>query len=131
MFKRVVWTGVGYGLGLGSSVYVQRKVKKTVERYTPEHLRVEAAERSKDAVKAVRDFGSDMIDTVQNIRTPDFGYHGPEDSREDRTEENEDVDDVEADDRRRNSRSNKPIDLRSLPSHRSGRRRRGSVHRPR
>lgn len=128
MFKRVVWTGVGYGLGLGSSVFVQRKVKKTVERYTPEHLRGEAAERSKDAVKAVRDFGSDMIDTVQNIRTPDFGYHADEEEAEER----EDVEAAEQDnDGLGINRSNKPIDLRSLPSHRSGRRRRGSVHRPR
>ncbi len=74
MFKRVVWTGVGYGLGLGSSVYVQRKVKKTVERYTPEHLRDEAVGRSKEAVNKVRDLGTDVFDVVQRVRAPDFGY---------------------------------------------------------
>lgn len=81
MFKRAVWTSVGYGLGVGSSMYVQRKVKKTVEktveRYTPEHIRLEATERSKEVVNRVKDFGTGMQDRyemIQKARTPDFGY---------------------------------------------------------
>ncbi|NNE72689.1 MAG: hypothetical protein HKN26_03420 [Acidimicrobiales bacterium] len=54
MFKRVIWTGVGYGLGVGSSVLVQRKVKrtvtKTVERYTPAQLREQAAAKGRAVV---------------------------------------------------------------------------------
>ena len=52
MFKRVIWTGVGYGLGVGSSMYVQKQVKKkvtkTVERYTPENVRTAVVTKSKD-----------------------------------------------------------------------------------
>ena len=68
MFKRVVWTGVGYGLGLGSSVLVQRKVKRAVERYTPESVRVEAAERSKNTAAKIKDLTSDVRSVVQKVR---------------------------------------------------------------
>ena len=54
MFKRVIWTGVGYGLGVGSSVLVQRKVKRTVtrtvERYTPAQLREQATAKGRAVV---------------------------------------------------------------------------------
>ncbi len=117
MFKRVVWTGVGYGLGVGSSMVVQRvvknKVKKTVERYTPEHIRVEATERSKEAVNRVRDFGSEMVDVVQKARSPEFGYHSDDLNEQDEHE--------------------RAIDLRATedPSHQSRRRGRAGFNRHR
>lgn len=36
--KRVFWLVVGYGAGIGSSLYAARKVKAAARRYTPEGL---------------------------------------------------------------------------------------------
>ena len=41
--KRVFWSTVGYVAGLGTSVYVQRRVRRAVEYYTPEQVRRDAA----------------------------------------------------------------------------------------
>jgi hypothetical protein len=35
MFKRVVWFGIGAGLGAGGSLWAERKVRRRMERYTP------------------------------------------------------------------------------------------------
>ena len=39
MPKRTMWTAVGYGAGVASSVYLQRKVRRTVHRYAPPEVR--------------------------------------------------------------------------------------------
>jgi len=54
VFKRVVWTGVGYSLGMASSVYVQRRVRRSVERYAPEHVRRDVADRGRAATERGR-----------------------------------------------------------------------------
>lgn len=36
MLKRVVWWSTGAAMGFGSSLWVQRKVRRTVQQYTPE-----------------------------------------------------------------------------------------------
>ena len=36
--KRVFWLGVGYGAGLGSSLYAARKVRAAARRYSPDGL---------------------------------------------------------------------------------------------
>jgi len=38
MFKRLFWLTVGLTLGYGSSFWLMRKVRRTVERLTPERL---------------------------------------------------------------------------------------------
>lgn len=46
MFKRAVWVGTGYGLGLGTSWWLKRKVSRKIEaqvdRYVPEGVRDKA-----------------------------------------------------------------------------------------
>jgi hypothetical protein len=39
MPKRTLWTTVGYGAGVASSFYLQRKLRKTVDRYAPPEVR--------------------------------------------------------------------------------------------
>jgi hypothetical protein len=36
MLKRVVWWSTGAAMGFGSSLWVQRKVRRTVQQYTPD-----------------------------------------------------------------------------------------------
>ena len=58
MLKRVVWTGVGYSMGLASSIYVQRRVRRTVERYTPEQVRHDVA------TQQLREVLGDMLEPI-------------------------------------------------------------------
>lgn len=39
MFKRVRWVAVGFGAGVGASVYAYRTMRKTVDRHTTPELR--------------------------------------------------------------------------------------------
>lgn len=67
MFKRVIWTGVGYGLGFGSSIYVQRKVKRAVER-APDLVRAEAAVRSRAAADRAKVIVSEVRSVVRESK---------------------------------------------------------------
>lgn len=58
--KRVFWSGVGYAAGLGSSIYVQRRVRHTVERYAPEQVRTDVADRSRRAAEKAKDAVIDL-----------------------------------------------------------------------
>lgn len=55
MFKRVVWFGVGAATGLGSSVWVQRRVKRAAARYVPENVQREVSARARRLGADVRD----------------------------------------------------------------------------
>lgn len=46
MFKRIRWTGTGVLIGLGGSVWLQRRMKAVADRYKPGGL----AARARDAV---------------------------------------------------------------------------------
>ncbi len=35
MFKRVTWMGMGFGLGVGTTVLAARKVRRRLDRYQP------------------------------------------------------------------------------------------------
>ncbi len=58
--KRTFWTGVGYTLGVGTGWYVQRRVKNTVDRYAPEQVRADVADKSRQAVTRARDTVHDL-----------------------------------------------------------------------
>jgi hypothetical protein len=53
MFKRLFWLTIGLGIGLGTSFWVMRFVKSTLERYTPERV-------SADLAEAIKGFGKDL-----------------------------------------------------------------------
>lgn len=63
--KRTFWAGVGYSLGLGSSIYLQRRVRRTVERYTPEQVRQDLAVRSRQVVDRARGVVVDLREAAQ------------------------------------------------------------------
>jgi hypothetical protein len=41
MFKRLFWLLVGAVAGFTGSVWLQRRVKQTVDRFTPEHVQAD------------------------------------------------------------------------------------------
>lgn len=53
MFKRLFWLTVGISIGLGTSFWVMRFVKSSLERYTPERV-------SADLADAIKSFGKDL-----------------------------------------------------------------------
>ncbi|NIR37937.1 MAG: hypothetical protein GWN79_13235 [Actinobacteria bacterium] len=63
--KRTFWAGVGYTLGLGSSFWVQRRVRRTVERYTPEQVRIDLAVRGRRVADRARDVVVDLREAAQ------------------------------------------------------------------
>mgnify|MGYP001156928877 FL=1 len=62
--KRTFWAVAGYMAGLGTSLYVQKRVKKTVERVAPEQVRADVADRSRRAAGKARDAMVDIRDAA-------------------------------------------------------------------
>ena len=61
MPKRTFWFITGTAAGLGSSLYVQRRVREAVERYVPEKVQERVAESARkvapiDSEAAMEDF---------------------------------------------------------------------------
>ncbi len=72
MMRRVIWTGLGYSLGLGTSLYLQKRMRRTVERIAPEQVRADVSakgkatvERAKDSVDRARDVVTDLREAAQ------------------------------------------------------------------
>ena len=55
MPKRTFWFVTGTAAGLGSSLWVQRRVRTVVERYVPEKVQERAAGAARKVAPAVRD----------------------------------------------------------------------------
>lgn len=55
MAKRTFWFVTGTAAGLGSSLWVQRRVKLVVERYVPEKVQERAADAARRVGPTVRD----------------------------------------------------------------------------
>jgi hypothetical protein len=53
MFKRLFWLSTGLTIGFGSSVWVMRALRRTVERLTPQRL-------THDAVAGARSVGTEL-----------------------------------------------------------------------
>ncbi len=54
MFKRLRWLSTGMAVGLGGSVWLQRKMKSAASRYAPAGVAVAAAARARDALEEGR-----------------------------------------------------------------------------
>ncbi len=57
--KRLFWLSVGYLGGLGSALWVRKRIRETVERYTSDWLRDEFTQRSKQ-------LGDDVLHRAQD-----------------------------------------------------------------
>lgn len=68
MPKRTFWTTVGYGAGIASSMYVQRRVRKAVRKVAPVEVRNAAAAKGSAAVAKVRTAGGTVANAVRDGR---------------------------------------------------------------
>ena len=62
MFKRLFWLSVGLTAGFGSSFWLMRTVRRTVERLTPQRL-------SQDAMAGARSVGAELKTALGEGRT--------------------------------------------------------------
>lgn len=60
MPKRTLWTAVGYSAGVATSVYVQRRVKRVVQRVAPAEVRGAVGARGAEVVERAKRLGSDV-----------------------------------------------------------------------
>ncbi|WCO68996.1 hypothetical protein PO878_09690 [Iamia majanohamensis] len=65
MPKRTFWFVTGTAAGLGSSLWVQRRVRTTVERYVPEKVQERAADAARRVGPAVRDAVTEGRDAMR------------------------------------------------------------------
>lgn len=61
MFKRVFWLSVGVVVGWGGSLWLQRRMRRAIERYMPERLAVDVSNKA-------RSFGADLRDAAREGR---------------------------------------------------------------
>jgi hypothetical protein len=60
MFKRVTWVGLGFTLGVGTTVVAARKARQQIDRYKPNALVTRATDRAsgmRDRLAAAVDDG--------------------------------------------------------------------------
>ena len=57
MFKRAFWLAVGTGFGFGASFWMNRAVRRTLDKWSPGHLSAQLA-------AAARDVGEDLQEAV-------------------------------------------------------------------
>ncbi len=62
--KRTFWTATGFTLGFGSSVYLQKRLRRAVERYTPEQVRQGVTDVGRRAAARTRDLVADLRDAA-------------------------------------------------------------------
>ncbi len=62
MFKRLFWLTVGLTIGYGTSFWLMRTVRRTVERLTPERL-------GEDAMAGAKSFGAQLKAALEEGRT--------------------------------------------------------------
>lgn len=63
--KRTFWFVTGTAAGLGSSLWIQRRVRTAVERYVPERVQERATDAARRVGPAVRDAVTEGRDTMR------------------------------------------------------------------
>lgn len=66
MPKRTFWFVTGTAAGLGSSLWVQRRVRTVVERYVPERVQERATDAARRVGPAVRDALTEGVDAMRS-----------------------------------------------------------------
>lgn len=65
MPKRTFWFVTGTAAGLGSSLWVQRRVRTAVERYVPEKVQARAADAARRVGPTLRDAVTEGRDAMR------------------------------------------------------------------
>ena len=68
MPKRTFWTTVGYSAGLASSVYVQRRVRRVVQRVAPPDVRSVVGARGSAIAGRARNAGDNVVGALREGR---------------------------------------------------------------
>jgi hypothetical protein len=66
--KRIIWAFNGYVLGLCTSLWVQRRLRRTADRFTPEEIRRQMTERTRDIADLARRTVIDLRDAATEGR---------------------------------------------------------------
>ena len=61
MFKRLFWLTIGLTIGYGTSFWLMRTVRRTVERLTPERV-------TQDVMTGVKSFGAELRAALEEGR---------------------------------------------------------------
>ncbi len=61
MLKRLFWLTVGLSIGYGTSFWLLRTVRRTVERFTPERV-------SRDVLNGAKSFGTELRAALEEGR---------------------------------------------------------------
>jgi hypothetical protein len=92
--KRVFWSSVGYAAGISTSIYVQKRVRRTVEKYAPDQVRQDvaakgrlAADKARDLVIDLRDAAAEGVDTMRRHEQQLREEFAPESRPEDRPDD--------------------------------------------
>lgn len=64
--KRTFWAATGFTLGFGSSLYVQKRLRRAVQRYAPEQVRKGVGDVGRRAAARTRDLIADLRDAAQD-----------------------------------------------------------------
>ncbi len=68
MRRRLVWLLGGWLIGTASSVWLRRRVRHRLERYTPEHLRREVADQGTAMLRSVRRIAGEFSEATRDGR---------------------------------------------------------------
>jgi hypothetical protein len=68
VFKRARWTTFGMVVGAGTSVWAQRKVRRTVERYLPEQVSGRTRQLGAEVRAAIAEGRQAMIEREAELR---------------------------------------------------------------
>lgn len=66
--RRLLWAAGGYCAGMASSIWVQRRVRRTIRRAAPEQIREQVAARSREVADRARRVVIDLRDAAHEGR---------------------------------------------------------------
>ena len=68
MRRRLTWLLGGWLVGTATAAWLRRRIRRGVERYTPDHLRREVADRGTDMLRRVRRVAGEVTDATRDGR---------------------------------------------------------------
>ena len=68
MRRRLIWLLGGWLAGAATAAWLRRRIRRGVERYTPEHLRREVVDRGTDMLRSVRRIAGEVNGATRDGR---------------------------------------------------------------